>query len=308
MTEKTAPQVLMKADSASLSLSADKEGRIRINAGSFETPVIILPGQLLEVVWQAGQLHLVRRTLPTESNQGFTMTDDSLQEQTPAGLHLMIRDLAHGIGNEYRRAENVGKITLQRMLAELGNLVGALPKEAGEADSPAAPDLQKIVDGIRAEAAKMIGSAQSHCASVIEEVRAEAKKLVDQTKLDADKDVFDAQTAAVAATDEAAALRDELNATKAQLAAANAPAVAPEKTQPDSTPPVAATAEIGKPAEAAVDPNPAPISAGFVGMPVAAGVVAPDAAPGALQAPPVAPDAPSVAAAQDPALQEPAKD
>lgn len=57
------PKILLKADQVTVDLKADKEGRIRVNCGSFETPAVVLPGQVLEVRNQAGQVVLVKRDM-----------------------------------------------------------------------------------------------------------------------------------------------------------------------------------------------------------------------------------------------------
>lgn len=57
------PKTLLKADSVNVALAADKEGRIRVNAASFETPAVVLPGQVLEIRWERGQVVMVKREL-----------------------------------------------------------------------------------------------------------------------------------------------------------------------------------------------------------------------------------------------------
>lgn len=48
-------KTLLKADSTSLQLAADKEGRIRVNANAMAEPAVVLLGQVLEVKWEHGQ-------------------------------------------------------------------------------------------------------------------------------------------------------------------------------------------------------------------------------------------------------------
>lgn len=60
-SSSTPPKILLKADNVGLHLTGDKDGRIRVNCGSFESPAVILPGQILEVRNQAGQVVLVQR-------------------------------------------------------------------------------------------------------------------------------------------------------------------------------------------------------------------------------------------------------
>lgn len=55
-----ASQTLLKADNVTLALSADKEGRVRANCGSWENAVVLLPGQVMQVQWVAGQVVLTR--------------------------------------------------------------------------------------------------------------------------------------------------------------------------------------------------------------------------------------------------------
>lgn len=61
---KAVPQILLKADKVTLTATADKEGRLRINAGSWDSPVVILPGEVLEIRSQNNQTVLMRRSLP----------------------------------------------------------------------------------------------------------------------------------------------------------------------------------------------------------------------------------------------------
>ena len=58
--EAAVTQTMLKADSVTLSLVADKEGRIRANTASFEHPVILLAGQMMQVQWAAGQVVVTR--------------------------------------------------------------------------------------------------------------------------------------------------------------------------------------------------------------------------------------------------------
>jgi hypothetical protein len=49
------------ADAAMVDLAVEKGGRTGVNCGSFESPVVVLPGQVFEVKWQAGPVVLLQR-------------------------------------------------------------------------------------------------------------------------------------------------------------------------------------------------------------------------------------------------------
>jgi hypothetical protein len=54
-------KVLLKADAVTLTLAADKEGKIRVNCSSWDSAAVVLPGQVFEARWEAGQVMLVMR-------------------------------------------------------------------------------------------------------------------------------------------------------------------------------------------------------------------------------------------------------
>lgn len=54
-------QILLKADALTVTATADKVGKIRLNCSAWAEPHVLLPGQVLELRWQAGQVVLVRR-------------------------------------------------------------------------------------------------------------------------------------------------------------------------------------------------------------------------------------------------------
>ena len=60
-SSKPVAEILLKADSISLALSADKEGKIRVNCASWEDAKVMQAGQVLEARNQGGQVVLVRR-------------------------------------------------------------------------------------------------------------------------------------------------------------------------------------------------------------------------------------------------------
>jgi len=58
---KTEPQTLLKADNATLVIHAEKDGKLRLTCSAWADFCVILPGQVLELRWQDGQVHAVRR-------------------------------------------------------------------------------------------------------------------------------------------------------------------------------------------------------------------------------------------------------
>jgi hypothetical protein len=59
-------EILGKADGVTLVAKADKDGRIRLNCSSWEDYRVVLPGQVLELRWQAGQVVLVKLPARTQ--------------------------------------------------------------------------------------------------------------------------------------------------------------------------------------------------------------------------------------------------
>lgn len=59
--KRAVPEIVIKADRLTLTVEADKEGRMRVNCSSFEMYKVVLPGQVLEMSWQGGQVVVVRR-------------------------------------------------------------------------------------------------------------------------------------------------------------------------------------------------------------------------------------------------------
>lgn len=54
-------QVLLKADRATIALTGDKDGRIRVNASSMRDPAVILPGEQVVVRCEYGQVVVARQ-------------------------------------------------------------------------------------------------------------------------------------------------------------------------------------------------------------------------------------------------------
>ena len=54
-------KIVLMADAAMVNLAVDKWGRTRVNCWSFARPVVVLPGQILEVKWQAGPVVVLQR-------------------------------------------------------------------------------------------------------------------------------------------------------------------------------------------------------------------------------------------------------
>ena len=54
--ERTIGPPLFKADAANLAFSADKEGKVRMVYSGWDDAKVLLPGEVLEVYWQGGQV------------------------------------------------------------------------------------------------------------------------------------------------------------------------------------------------------------------------------------------------------------
>ena len=52
---------LLKSDKCTLVLEATKDGKIRLQNSALHEGIVLLPDQVLEVRWQGGQVHLMRR-------------------------------------------------------------------------------------------------------------------------------------------------------------------------------------------------------------------------------------------------------
>lgn len=59
-TQRSAAAVLLKADTVTLQITSDKDGKLRVKASSLDEAVVILPGQRLEAVNRGGQVVLTR--------------------------------------------------------------------------------------------------------------------------------------------------------------------------------------------------------------------------------------------------------
>jgi hypothetical protein len=54
-------ETLLKTDGRAVTFTAEKDGKIRINCGAWdETTKVLEPGQIIEVRWIEGQVHLIR--------------------------------------------------------------------------------------------------------------------------------------------------------------------------------------------------------------------------------------------------------
>lgn len=58
---KTEPQTLLKADDITLVARAERDGHLRLTCKAWEDARVILPGQVLELRWENGQVVAVRR-------------------------------------------------------------------------------------------------------------------------------------------------------------------------------------------------------------------------------------------------------
>jgi hypothetical protein len=59
-------ETLLKADRATITLEALKDGKIRVSSSAWPDAHIILPDQILEPKWGDGQVTLIRRPKPPE--------------------------------------------------------------------------------------------------------------------------------------------------------------------------------------------------------------------------------------------------
>lgn len=57
---KTTPQILLKADTVTLVARAEVGGMLRLTCAAWEDARVILPGQVLELRWQDGQIVAVK--------------------------------------------------------------------------------------------------------------------------------------------------------------------------------------------------------------------------------------------------------
>ena len=58
--------ILLKADKATVTLEALKDGKIRVNSSSWAEAVVLLKDQVLVAQWVDGQLNLIRAPQPPE--------------------------------------------------------------------------------------------------------------------------------------------------------------------------------------------------------------------------------------------------
>jgi hypothetical protein len=55
-------QKLAAGDRITVVISAEKDGKLRLLANSWDSEKVILPGEQFNVRWIGGQVHLIRRT------------------------------------------------------------------------------------------------------------------------------------------------------------------------------------------------------------------------------------------------------
>jgi hypothetical protein len=49
------PGAILKADATTIGVKAEKDGKLRLTASAWAEPVVVLPGQIVEIGWQEGQ-------------------------------------------------------------------------------------------------------------------------------------------------------------------------------------------------------------------------------------------------------------
>lgn len=271
---------LLKADNVKLTVEALKDGKLRLNCGSWEDARVVLPGEMLALrregtFWVISKIETAKLT---HVNQGFTMT----------ALLAEIRQAAHDIGTRFSQVEQVGKDELHTMVEKLRGLVSGMPGEVAGA------------------AAEVEAKAQVAEGDVKEFTSGEVQTLIDQIRSVHERAVAGLQNhASVAVADlesQLAAKAAEVEALEAKLAAALKPAPAPApaavtssaepaQTEPAQTAQVAATAApapvapippvetAAAPAPASVAAEPAPVAPAALADAPAPAAVAPAPAP-----------------------------
>lgn len=67
--------ILLKSDHPTITLSAEKDGKVRVACSSWDTPAVLLPNEILEARWQHGQVVLLRRRVAADAAaRGMTHT------------------------------------------------------------------------------------------------------------------------------------------------------------------------------------------------------------------------------------------
>jgi hypothetical protein len=138
------PDTLLKTDKTTLAVEASKDGKIKIASSAWTDAVVVLPDQVIELRWRAGQVHVLRRPKLAEPEDGPKLAgaDDPYGEHINGEpmSHSLIETLVTGIRNEFARAHPAkpSKSTLMRRLNEIATLVEALPDdEPAPAAAPA---------------------------------------------------------------------------------------------------------------------------------------------------------------------------
>jgi hypothetical protein len=60
-----APSAILKADTATLTFRAEKDGSLHVLYGNWEDAKVFRPGESIELVTRNGQVHAYRRGVPT---------------------------------------------------------------------------------------------------------------------------------------------------------------------------------------------------------------------------------------------------
>lgn len=69
-------QVLLKADAVTLVAKADKSGHVRLTAAPWDDARVLLPGEVGEIWWEAGQVVVSKRVGPRAEDRTERSPDD----------------------------------------------------------------------------------------------------------------------------------------------------------------------------------------------------------------------------------------
>lgn len=265
----TPPQTLLKADKLSIVLAADKDGKIRLNCASWEDAKVLLPDQVLEVRWQAGQVALIRRdaSSPNFNPEGTTM---AIENFDPAHLPTYIREAVGRVHRRFTDVENVAKSELVTMLGEIAGLVHQLPDDGAVIEQkavellPAPPFPAFDVEAFKAEVLGNVNALRAQAAATEKGLREEVASLTSQLEAALKPATNTAAIGADAAL--AASLTAEAKAADPELSAPKAAAIAPEAASVASEPAPGAPAPQPEASAPAAQPNgtgesPAPAAA-----------------------------------------------
>lgn len=206
-----ATETLLKADSVTLNLAADKQGRIRVTCGSWSDVKVMLPGEQFGAMWSQGQVRLLRLgAMPIAPTPAKTYDEDDMTDQaTAARTHSRLRDLLHSARQELDRIGAFASDEFIGMVNEIKTLASDLPSDGKAIEQAVSTEVKPALDieaTISAKVAEALAAARTDAEASLATFKAETIAVMKNAAAEIQK-----------GRDELAAKTAETEALKAQL-------------------------------------------------------------------------------------------